>query len=120
MLTIMTNEPLGEGALLKDVASLIDREDILIDAFKDLIKDEIKSYIKAKLDADPALRREIKEAVGEYLEAKVNEGYAALKLTKAGAKLGLNLVPPHLRSKISKEFLGLFEKELTEIIEKTL
>ena len=38
-------------------------EDILIDAARDLIREEIKEYIRNRLDENPQLKREFKDAV---------------------------------------------------------
>lgn len=90
-----------------------------MEAMRDLVKDEIKKYVKSKLDASPALKQEIKKAVEELMEAKVKEGYALVKLAKAGMKLGLELVPPRLREEFSKDLIAMFQKEIGEMFEKT-
>jgi hypothetical protein len=99
------------------VSDIIPQKDLIIDAVQDLVKDEIKKYIKQKLDEDPELKQEIKDAVNEYLTAKVREINAALRLAKAGAKLGLDLIPDHLRQEVSRDIIKLFEKELGDIFD---
>ncbi len=91
-------------------------EDILIDAARDLIREEIKDYIRARLNESPDLKKEFKEAVGMYFEAKLMEAFANIKLVKAGAKLGLEMVPKKMKTRMSKEL----EDELTKILEKAL
>ena len=107
-------------SLLKGASGVIHTEDIVIEAVRDLVKDEIKRYVREKLEASPELKQEMKEAIGEFIEAKVKEAYALLKIAKTSAKLGLELVPPHLREEMAKEIAALFEKEIGAIIEKTL
>ncbi len=102
------------------VTDIMPHKDLVIEAFQDLVKDEIKAYIKNKLDEDPELKAEIKEALNEYLSAKIKEVNATLKLAKAGAKLGLNLIPDNLRAEVSRDIVALFEKELGIILEKGL
>jgi hypothetical protein len=68
------------------------------------------------LNADPELRKEFKDAVGMYFEAKVKEAYAGVKLAKSSAKLGLELIPEHMRDEMSKEL----QQELIKIVEKTM
>jgi adenosyl cobinamide kinase/adenosyl cobinamide phosphate guanylyltransferase len=102
------------------VTDIMPHKDLMIDAVQDLVKDEIKHYIKKKLDEDPQLKAEIKEAINEYLSAKIKEVNATLKLAKSGAKLGLNLIPDNLRAEVSRDIVGLFEKELGIILEKGL
>lgn len=105
-----------KGAL----TDIIPQKDLVIDAVQDLVRDEIKRYIRQKLDEDPELKKEIKDAVNEYLTAKVRELNAALRLAKSGAKLGLDLIPEHLRQEVSRDIVKLFEKELGDIIERGL
>lgn len=95
-------------------------EDIVIEAVRDLIKDEIKKYIRAKLEKNPDLKDEVKDAVSDFLEAKVKEGYALVRLAKCSAKLGLELVPEKLRSEMAKELVAIFEKEIGAVIDKTV
>ena len=102
------------------VSDIMPQKDLIIDAVRDLVRDEIKRYIRQKLDEDPELKKEIKEAINEYLEAKIKEVHAALRLAKSGAKLGLNLIPDHLRAEISKDVVDLFEREMGEILDRGL
>jgi len=116
---------MGEGnkdliPLIKNVTEAIDAESLAMEAARDLIKDEIKRVIRAKLEDNPKLRDEIKEAISLYLEAKARQTFALVKLTKCGAKLGLELIPPGLKADISKELLSIFEKELVSMMDKGL
>jgi hypothetical protein len=102
------------------VTDIMPQKDLVIEAVHELVRDEIKRYIRNKLDEDPDLKKEIKDAINEYLSAKISEINAALKLAKSGAKLGLSLIPEHLRQEVSKDIVNLFEKEMGEILEKGL
>lgn len=102
------------------VSDIMPQKDLVIEAVHELVRDEIKRYIRNKLDEDPELKKEIKDAINEYLSAKIREINAALKLAKSGAKLGLSLIPEHLRQEVSKDIVNLFEKEMGEILEKGL
>lgn len=95
-------------------------EDLVIDAARELIKDEIKNYIKVKLDENPDLKKELKESVGLLLEARTKEAIALMRIAKTSFKLGLNLIPDHLRKQFIQEITGIFEKEVQSILEKTL
>ena len=106
--------------LMKNVIGGVGTENIVIDAAQDLVKDEIKKYIRQKLDEKPELKHEIKSSVEDYFEAKVKEYLATIKLAKTMAKLGMHVVPEHLRAELSKELTGMFEKEISQIIEKTI
>jgi hypothetical protein len=106
--------------LIKNVTEAIDAENIFMEAARDLIKDEVKRVIRLKLEENPKLRDEIKEAISLYLEAKARQTFALVKLTKCGAKLGMELIPPALKTDISKELMSIFEKEFTSMMEKGL
>lgn len=106
------------ASLLRSQLGVIHSEDLLVEALRDLVKDEIKRYVRQKLDENPELKQEIKQAVGEFISAKMNETYALLKLTKCGAELGLTMIPKDLREKVGKDIASLLEKEVSQVIEK--
>lgn len=106
----------GEGMPLED----LNTEGIVMDALRDLVKDEIKDHLKRKVDENPALKEELKEAVELFIEAKLKETFAAIKLAKAGTKLGLTMVPEKMVDDLSREFSKVFEKELITILDKSL
>lgn len=103
--------------LLKEgLYDVLGGEDILLDAAKDLIREEIKNHIREKLEANPELKKEFKDAIGMFFEAKLKEAFANIKLVKAGAKLGLEIIPENLKESMSKEL----ENEINKILEKML
>lgn len=106
------------SSLLKGTKSMLSSETILVEAVQDLVKDEVKRHIRQKLDESPELREELKAAVEELLEAKVREAYALLKVTKVGAKLGIELVPPKLRKEIGQELVSMFEREVSKMLDQ--
>ncbi len=106
--------------LLRETTDIIRAEDLVIEAVRDLMKDEAKKYIRSKLDANPALKKELKAAVEELMEAKIKEGYAMVKLAKAGMKLGLEMVPTHMREEFTRDLVSMFQKELGEMMDKSL
>ena len=55
-----------------------------------------------------------------HSEDLILEAYALMKIAKSGAKLGLELVPPHLREKLTREIASVFEKEIAAIMERAL
>lgn len=112
-----------EGILelaLKQTRGLIQAEDILVEIIKDMVKDEVKQRVREKLEANPELKEELKTGISEFLEAKIKETAALLKIAKAGARLGLELVPPHLREEMTKDLIDIFQKEINALMEKTL
>jgi hypothetical protein len=106
--------------LIKNVTEAINAEDLAMEAARELIKDEIKRVIRIKLDENPALREEIKESISMYLESKARQAFALVKLTKCGAKLGLELIPPALKQEMTKELVSIFQEEISAMIEKGL
>ena len=106
------------SSVVKSTKTMLSSETLLVEAVQDLVKDEMKRAIRARLDADPALREELKKAVEELMEAKIREAYALLKIGKCGAKIGIELVPPKLRKEIGQEIVSLFEKEFGRMLEQ--
>jgi len=114
----MAEENLVEK-VLRDTMGAVHTEDLFVEAVRDLVKDEVKAYIRARLDANPDLKAEIREAVKALMEAKLREGYAFVKLAKAGAKLGLELVPPEMRAEVTRELARIIEREVGAILERS-
>jgi len=106
------------ASIVRSQLEVFRTEDLLVEALRDMVKDEIKRHVRQKLDENPQLRKEIKAAIGELVVAKINETYALVKLTKCGAELGLTMIPKDLREKIGKDLASLLEKEVTQVIEK--
>jgi hypothetical protein len=105
-------------ALMKNPMGAMRVEDMVMEAARDLIKDEIKRHIRQKLDDDPELKANIRSAIGELMEAKVREGYAMVKLGKYGVDLGISLVPQDMKSKIDRDLADLLEKEVSGMVNK--
>lgn len=109
------------GKLLKgSVGELLKTEDLVIESMRDLVRDELKRKVREELERNPELRAEIRDAVRLLFEAKVQEAYAGLKLAKAGAKLGLEMMPPDLRQELGREVMATFEKEMARLLEKAI
>jgi hypothetical protein len=98
----------------------LDVEDIIMESLRDLVKDEVKRHIKQALDKDPTLRKELKEAVNMYLEARAKQILATVKLAKGAAKLGLSIMPGDLKKDLSKEVMSILEKEIAQIMDSAL
>jgi hypothetical protein len=107
------------SSVLKSTKTMLSSETLLVEAIQELVKDEVKKTIREKLEANPELKKELRQAVSELMEAKVHEAYAILKIGKVGAKVGIEMVPPDLRKEIGKEIVSLFEKEVTRMLEQT-
>lgn len=98
----------------------LNTENLVIESLRDLVKDEIKTYLRTRIDEQPELKAELKEAIELFMEAKLRETFAAIKLAKAGTKLGLTIVPEKMVDELTREFSRVFEKEIFTILEKSL
>ena len=116
----MAIERLLTGSIRDQVKDLMSKEDLVIEAFRDLVKDELKAYIKNVIDEDPELKEEVKEAVSYYFHTKARTVYAELKATRAATRLGLRLLPDDLQGEVGQAVVSLFEKELGTLLEKAL
>jgi len=117
---VMAIERLLTGNLGSQVKELMATEDIMLEAVRDLVKDEIKTYIRDKVEADQELKAELKDAISYYFNAKARSVYAELKASRAAAKLGLRILPEELQGEVGEALVGLFEKELGNLLEKAL
>ena len=117
---IMAIEKLLTGNIGSQVKELMATEDIMLEAVRDLVKDEIKTYIRDKVEADQELKAELKDAISYYFNAKARSVYAELKASRAAAKLGLRILPDELQGEVGEALVGLFEKELGNLLEKAL
>ncbi|MEM0449227.1 MAG: hypothetical protein QW520_05340 [Methanomassiliicoccales archaeon] len=104
--------------MLRTTIGVSNTEDLIIEAIRDLVKDEIKRQIKQKIEENPQLKAELKEAVKEFLDAKMREAYALVKMAKCSAELGVKFVPEDMKAKLTHEVAELIEKEVAQVIEK--
>ncbi|CAI8286691.1 MAG: Uncharacterised protein [Euryarchaeota archaeon UBA443] len=116
----MAIERLLTGSIRERVQDLMSTEDLIVESFKDIVKDELKAHIRNKIEEDPDLHAEIKEAVTYYFHQKARTVYAELKATRAATRLGLRLLPDELQGEVGEALIGLFEKELGTLLDKAL
>jgi len=116
----MAIERLLSGGVREQIRELMATEDLVIETFRDLVKDELKTHIRNVIDEDPDLKAEIKEAVGYYFQAKARSVYAELKASRAATRLGLRMLPADLQAEVGDALVGLFEKELGTLLERAL
>jgi predicted RNA binding protein with dsRBD fold (UPF0201 family) len=102
------------------LADLMGDEELVVDALRDLMRDEVKAKMREALERNPEIKQELRDALRMYFEAKVNEAYATLKFAKASAKLGVTLMPDHLKQELGKDLAQLLEKEVAGLLEKAL
>jgi hypothetical protein len=111
-------EPLA--TLLKGSRDLLNPEEIVREAIRDVVKDEIRHHLEKTLKEDPNLAHDLRDGVRALLEARALEYAALLRVGALTARLGLAAVPPELRSKLTSEVVELFSRELGQIVEKSL
>ena len=116
----MADETLISQILKGGFSDLLGNEELVVDAFRDLLRDEIKRKMREALEANPDLKQELTDSVRLYFEAKVREYYATLKFAKASAKLGVTLMPQDLRDALGKDIGDFLQREVSELLEKSL
>jgi len=100
------------------LSEVLQAEGLITEAMRDLVRDEIKAYMRAKLEDDPALKQEIKDALEMYLESRAKEMLATVRLAKAGTKMSFAMLPENLKEEIKGEVLKMFESEIAEFLER--
>jgi len=104
--------------LIKSTIGAFKTEDLVVEALKDLFKDEIKKYIRDRIDENPKLKEEARAIIGELIQAKVKETYALMKLGKVAAELGVAIVPKELKEQMGRDLASLIEREISQVMEK--
>jgi len=110
-------------SLLEQPSELVDAvggEELVIEAFREMVKDELKRHIRETLDENPELRDEVKDAVGRYFEAKVAQTLAMVALAKAGTKVSLASLPDQLQGQVGEDIAQTLEKDLARVLEESL
>jgi hypothetical protein len=118
----------GEGSsagepldiLLKTTQDLLRPEELVREATRDLVKDEIRKHLERTLKDDPKLQQDLKESVKDLLNARAMEYAAVVRVGAATARLGLSALPPEVRQAMMRELVDLVSKELGQIAERSL
>ncbi len=102
--------------LLESSEEIMSTENLILESVKDLIKEEIKEHIRAKLDENEDIKAEFKRGVEMMMEAKAKEAFSYAIIAKASADLGMELIPPKLKSEMKKKIAEILEEEIGEIL----
>lgn len=102
------------------VSDIFGGERLVVDVVHDLVKDEIKRTIKETLEKNPKLKKELQDAIKLYVDAKIHEMYATIKIAKVAAKLGVEALPDDIKEELSKEIADIFEREISSILERAI
>ena len=100
------------------LSEVLQAEGLVTEAMRDLVREEIKAYMRAKLEEDPELKREIQEPLEMYLESRAKEMLATVRLAKAGTKMSFAMLPEDLKDEIKEEVLSMFESEIAAFLER--
>lgn len=117
----------GEGSsgepfdvLLKGSRDLLRPEELVREATRDIVKDEIRKHLEKTLREDPKIAQDLREAVRDLLAARATEYAALLRVGTATARLGLAALPPEVRRAVTKDLVDLLSHELGQIVERSL
>ena len=106
--------------LLKSTQDLLRPEELVREATRDIVKEEIRRHLEKTLREDPALDRDLRDAVRGLLEARALEYAALLKVATCTARLGIAAVPPNIRAALTKDVVEMISRELGQIVERSL
>jgi hypothetical protein len=120
--------PMAEGGssgepidvLLRSTRDLLRPEELVREATRDLVKDEIRRHLEKTLHDDPKLAQALRDAVRDLLAARANEYAAIVRIGTATARLGLSALPPEIRRALTHDLVDMISKELGQIVERSL
>jgi hypothetical protein len=113
----------GEGPLdilVRSTRDLLRPEELVREATRDIVKQEIRNHLEKTMRENPALERDLKAAVKALLEARAQEYAALLRVGACTARLGLAAVPAEIRAQLTREVVEVFSKELGQLVERSL
>ncbi len=119
----MPEEPsAGEpiDVLLRSTRDLLRPEEIVREATRDIVKDEVRQHLEKTLKEDPKLAHDLHDAVKGLLEARAMEYAALLRMGTVTARLGIAAMPPNVREALTRDVIALISRELGQIVEKSL
>jgi hypothetical protein len=106
--------------LVKSTRDLLRPEEIVREATRDIVKEEIRRHLDKTLKEDPVLAKDLKDAVRALLEARAMEYAALIRVGTCTARLGIAALPPNIRASLTRDVVELLSKELGQIVEKSL
>jgi hypothetical protein len=128
MLRARLGPPMAEGAssgepidmLVKSTRDLLRPEELVREATRDIVKDEIRKHLEKTLREEPKLDQALRDAVHDLLTARAMEYAALVRVGTATARLGLAALPADVRRALTKDLVELLSKELGQIVERSL
>lgn len=104
--------------LLRGAGELMHPEEILAEATRDLVKEEIRHHLERKLKENPELAKELKAAVHDLLEARAMEYAALIRVTATTARLGFAAAPDSVKGVLARDVASLLSRELNSLVDK--
>ena len=111
-----TGDPID--LLLRGSRELLHPEELVAEATKDLVKDEIRTLLERKLKENPELATELREAVHDLIEARAREYAALLRVTTASARLGFAAAPDSVKALLARDVASVLSRELGTLVDK--
>jgi len=106
--------------LLKSTRDFLRPEELVAEATRDIVKDEIRRHLEKTLRDDPKLAQDLKDAVKDLLAARATEYAALIRVGTMAARLGLSALPPDVRRSLTNDIVAIVSKELGQIVERSL
>ncbi|HLN50844.1 MAG: hypothetical protein ACLQD9_07280 [Thermoplasmata archaeon] len=106
--------------LVKSTRDLLRPEELVREATRDIVKDEIRRHLEKTLREEPKLDQALRDAVHDLLTARAMEYAALVRVGTATARLGLAALPADVRRALTKDLVELLSKELGQIVERSL
>jgi hypothetical protein len=106
--------------LVRSTRDLLRPEELVREATRDIVKEEIRHHLEKTLKEDPQLEADLHEAVRDLLQARAMEYAALVRVGTTTARLGLHALPPDVRRALTKNLVDLVSKELGQIVERSL
>lgn len=113
-----SGEPID--VLVRSTRDLLRPEELVREATRDIVKDEIRRHLEKTLKEDPKLAQALKDSVRDLLAARAMEYAALVRVGTTTARLGLSALPPEVRQAMMKNLVELISKELGQIVERSL
>jgi hypothetical protein len=113
-----SNEPID--LIVKSTRDLLRPEELVREATRDIVKEEIRRHLEKTLHDDPKLTQDLKDAVRDLLEARAREYAAIVRVGAATARLGLSALPPDVRRALTEDIVEMLQKEIGHIVERSL
>lgn len=106
--------------IMKIVEKSLPDENLFSEVLRDIVKDELKDYLKTVLEKNPSIKKEIRDAIRKYTDAKLYELSATTEFSKAFVSLVIASMPEEMKKQIVEDIYTMFHREISKTVEKTL